>query len=103
MKLKIQELDVFKVLSEDDQAAVIEEYKKGYHALLFHGKLIVVFIAVLVMEYLNRELKSLAWMYRFLIYAVLGYLFFIVIDLIEINLVAKKVIKDLAEGLHDDE
>ncbi|MBI5591689.1 MAG: hypothetical protein HY881_14540 [Deltaproteobacteria bacterium] len=99
VKMRIQELDIFNALSEEDQAAVLQEYKKGYHALLFHGRLIVVFIAVLSMEYLNRELNGLAWMYRFPIYAVLSYLFFIIVDFIEINLVANKVISNLAKDL----
>lgn len=101
LKLRVQDLDVFKALSEDDQAAVIKEYKKGYHALLLYGKLFVFIIAVMGAEYLNGELKSLFWVYRYLVYAVLGYFFFMIVDLIELNFVAGKVIKDLARDLHD--
>jgi uncharacterized integral membrane protein len=99
MKYNIEEIEELKVLSEKDRKHVIGEYKKGYYFLLFYGKFIVIIVMVLSLEYLNGFTRSLPWIYRTIVYAVLGYLFSFFINFIELNFVAKKVIRDLVNDI----
>ena len=99
MKRKIEDLEEFKALSDIDKAILIKEYQKGYHFLLFYGKFFVIILMVLSLEYRTGPTKNLPWVHRYLIYGAMGYLFSIIINLIEINIVAKKVIQDLVKGI----
>jgi hypothetical protein len=99
MKLKIEEIEELKALSEKDREHVIGEYKKGYHFLLIYGKFMIIVFMVLSLEYLNEFTIRLSWIYRTISYAALGYLFFFFINFIELNFVAKKVIRDLIKDI----
>lgn len=99
MKFEIEEIEELKVLSEKDRKHIIEEYKKGYHFLLFYGKFVVIILMVLSLEYLNGFTRSLPWIYRYIVYAALGYLFSIFINFIELNFIAKKVVRDLIRDI----
>lgn len=99
IKCNIEEIEELIVLSEKDRKHVIEEYKKGYHFLLFYGKFVVIILMVLSLEYLNGFTRSLPWIHRTIVYAVLGYLFSFLINFIELNFVAKKVIRDLIKDI----
>jgi hypothetical protein len=99
MKYKIEEYEEFRVLSENEKKHVIEEYKKGYHCLLFYGKFFIIILMVLSLEYLNGFTGSLPWIYRVIAYTALGYLFSILINFIEIKFIAKKVIRDLIKDI----
>lgn len=95
INLKIEEIEELKELSETLQKRVIEEYKKGYHFLLFYGKFFVVIVMILSLEYMEGIVRSLPWSYKSLIYCALGYSVSLMIKIIEINIIAKKVIRDL--------
>jgi hypothetical protein len=99
IKYNIEEIEELRVRSEKDRKQVIEEYKKGYHFLLFYGKVLIIILMVLSLEYLNGFTRSLPWINRTLVYAALGYLFFFLINFIELNFVAKKVIRDLIKDI----
>lgn len=99
MKCNIEEIEELRVLSEKDRKHLIEEYKKGYHFLLFYEKFFGIIGMVLLLEYLNGFTKSLPWLYRALMYGALGYLFSFAINYIEIHFIAGKVIRDLIKDL----
>jgi hypothetical protein len=99
IKYNIEEIEELRVLSEKDRRHVIGEYKKGYHFLLFYGKFLAIIFMILSLEYLNGFTTRLPWLYRTIAYAALGYLFSLFINFIELNFVAKKVIRDLIKDI----
>ncbi|MCP3888619.1 MAG: hypothetical protein GY702_07065 [Desulfobulbaceae bacterium] len=96
---KIEELEEIKALSENDRELVVKEYKKRYHFLLFYGQFFVIFLMVMVFEYVDSFVKMLFWGYRIFIYAVLGYSISILCNFIELNIIAKKVVGDLIKDI----
>lgn len=50
-------------------------------------------------EHLNGFTIDQPWIYRFIVYAALGYIFSFLINFIELNCVAKKVIRDLIRDI----
>lgn len=99
IKSKITEIEELKVLSEKDRKLVIKKYKKGHHFLLFYGKFVIIILIALSLEHLNGFTTSLPWIYRYIVYAALGYLFSIFINFIELNFIAKKVVRDLIKDI----
>lgn len=92
----IKEFDELKHLSKQEQDIVLKEYKKGYHFLLFYGKILIIILVVVLSEYL----KFLPLGYRIAVYAIAGYWFSVFIDIIELNFISRKVIIDLIHDIH---
>lgn len=99
MKMKLQDLDEIKNLSQQERDLVLQEYGKAYHFLLFYGKLFGWVLLILSLGYLVNLLKSIDWPFRFLILMVVSYPLSILLKIVEINIVAKRVIRDLLKDL----
>jgi hypothetical protein len=97
----IETFEEIRNLSDKDRAVIIENYKKGYHFLIFYGKFIVIGFLIVVTEFFGEALSSLAPVVRIGAYIVSGYLISAGINLIEINFISKKVIRDLIKDLHN--
>ena len=95
LKIKIEDLEELSVVPDVQRTRIIEEYKKGYHFLLFYGKIIVVFVMILALESIDGFVHKLPWFYRFSVYAALGYVIAFLVKIIETNIIAKRVIRDL--------
>ena len=95
IKRSIEELDELQTLSEDDRKIVIQEYKKGYHFLLFYGQIIAFILMLLLCGGLESIIKNWTWVQRILIYIGLGYAISILAKIIEVNLISKRVLRDL--------
>ncbi len=99
IKRRTNDLEELNSLSDEDRERILKEYKKGYHFLLFYGKLIVFFLMAVTGHYMVPAIKELNWAYRTIIYLSAGYFIFYAIKIIEINIVAKKVLHDLIRDM----
>ena len=95
--LSINKIDELKRLPDSLKVQIINEYNKGYHFLLFYGKILVVIVMILSLEFMDCAINRIPWIYKVLIYAAFGYLIAFMIKIIEVNIIAKKVIRDLAK------
>ena len=99
INFKIEDLKELEEIPHDLKERVIREYKKGYHFLLLYGKVLVVIVMVLLLEHMENLVKNLSWTHKIFIYSALGYLISLIIKIIEVNIIAKKVILDLIKEL----
>lgn len=103
MKLKIEDLDEIKNLSQHERHLVLEEYRKAYHFLLFYGKLIGLPILILSLGYVVNLIGFVDWPFKLLILISVSYPVSLLVKIIEVNVVAKKVIRDLLKDFRDRE
>lgn len=96
----MKDLKELKELPVNLRKKVINEYNKGYHFLLFYGKFLTIVALILLLEYTENIVLQLSWTYKLIIYASLGYFISFLIKIIEVNLIAKKVIRDLIKNIN---
>ena len=95
IKRKIEELDIMMGLSWKERQLVVEEYKKGYHFLLFYGRIIAILLAVFLGHFMGNRIGGLNWFQCLMLYTAVGYLFSLIIDAVEINFFSERVLSDL--------
>ncbi len=97
--MKLEDLEEIKSLPENRKKKVVDEYNKGYHFLLSYGKLIIVALMMVSLPYINGFVKEQPLLNKVLICAALGHGIAITLKMIEINIIAKKVIHDLIKDI----
>jgi len=103
MKMKIQDLEELSSLSKKDMDLVLQEYKKKYHFLLFYWDITRKICLILFLWYIMFSLNGMAFLYKICILVIMSYLISLLIDFIEVNFVAKKVITDLIRNIEENE
>jgi hypothetical protein len=101
IKLRIDDLEEMNAISGKDREYILKEYKKGYHFLLFYGKFLVFILLAIASYYMVPAIKELHWAYKVTIYLAAGYLFSYGFKVTEINILAKKVLRDLIKDMMD--
>ena len=94
-KHKIEDVDIMADLSEDERQLVIEEYKKGYHFLLFYGQIAALVIVVVLAHFVGKFIGTWNWVQRSIVYAVVFYFSSLFFEIVEINFFSKRILKDL--------